>query len=57
MQVSLFPQAFLREILGYNLHFEIMTLETLVAAKELREVGVNPDCFTLHVSIDTGALH
>ncbi|RDA94478.1 hypothetical protein CP533_2291 [Ophiocordyceps camponoti-saundersi (nom. inval.)] len=50
--VSLFPHQFLPEILGFNLHFEMLTLETLVTAKELREVGFDPYYFTLHVTID-----
>lgn len=50
--ISLFPHEFLPEILGFNLHFELMTLETLVTAKELREVGIDPYYFTLHITID-----
>lgn len=50
--ISLFPHEFLPEILGFNLHFEMLTLETLVTAKELREVGFDPYYFTLHVTID-----
>ncbi|RCI14560.1 hypothetical protein L249_6875 [Ophiocordyceps polyrhachis-furcata BCC 54312] len=50
--VSLFPHQFLPEILGFNLHFEMLTLETLVTAKELRELGFDPYYFTLHVTID-----
>ncbi|KAJ6443782.1 ABC transporter [Purpureocillium lavendulum] len=50
--ISLFPDEFLPEILGFNLHFEMLTLETLMAAKELREVGIDPYYFTLHVTID-----
>lgn len=50
--VSLFPEDFLPEILGFNLSFEIMTLDTLVASKELAEVGIDPYYFTLHLTID-----
>ncbi|PFH61440.1 hypothetical protein XA68_17344 [Ophiocordyceps unilateralis] len=50
--ISLFPHQFLPEVLGFNLHFEMLTLETLVTAKELREVGFDPYYFTLHVTID-----
>lgn len=50
--MSLFPHDFLPEILGYNLHFESIKLETLMVARELREVGIDPYYFTLHVSID-----
>ena len=50
--ISLFPQEFLPEILGFNLHFEGLTMETLVASKELEDLGLNPYYFVLHVSID-----
>ncbi|CAG8350159.1 unnamed protein product [Penicillium salamii] len=50
--VSLFPQDFLPEILGFNMHFEALQLDTLQAAKELPEVGLNPSYFLLHISID-----
>lgn len=52
--ISLFPDDFLPEILGFNLNFEMMTMETLLAAKELREVGIDPYYFTLHITIDNG---
>jgi hypothetical protein len=50
--ISLFPHEFLPEILGYNLHYESIKLETLIAARELGELGINPYYFTLHISID-----
>lgn len=50
--VSLFPHEFLPEILGFNLHFEGLTLETMKAATELEELGLNPYYFILHISID-----
>lgn len=50
--VSLFPSEFLPEILGYNLHFEGVSVETLKAGKELKEVGIDPYYFILHISID-----
>lgn len=50
--ISLFPHEFLPEILGFNMHFEPLTLETLKVAKELGELKLNPYYFTLHVSID-----
>ncbi|UNI19327.1 hypothetical protein JDV02_005518 [Purpureocillium takamizusanense] len=52
MLISLFPEDFLPEILGFNLHFEMLTLETLQASKELREVKLDPYYFTLHITID-----
>lgn len=50
--ISLFPHEFLPEILGFNLHFEGLTLETMKAAIELEELGLNPYYFILHISID-----
>ncbi|KAF5566451.1 ABC transporter with duplicated ATPase domain-containing protein [Fusarium phyllophilum] len=50
--ISLFPHNFLPEILGFNLHFELLTNETLMAARELPELGINGYYFTLHISID-----
>lgn len=50
--VSLFPHEFLPEILGFNLHFEALTMETMKAAKELEELNINPYYFILHISID-----
>lgn len=50
--ISLFPHDFLPEILGFNLHFEGLTLETMKAATELEELGLNPYYFILHISID-----
>lgn len=50
--ISLSPQEFLPEILGFSLHFEMLTLETLVVARELRELDIDPYYFTLHITID-----
>lgn len=50
--ISLFPEEFLPEILGFNLHFEMVAWDTLLAAKELSELGVKDDYFLLHISID-----
>ncbi|KAH7062631.1 hypothetical protein B0J12DRAFT_707858 [Macrophomina phaseolina] len=50
--ISLFPHAFLAEILGFNMHYELVSLDTLTAAKELREVGIDPYYFTVHITVD-----
>ena len=50
--ISLFPHEFFPEILGFNMHFEALTLETLKASRELSEIGLDPYYFMLHVSID-----
>jgi len=52
--ISLFPHEYLPEILGFNMHFECLTWETLLAARELRELRINDDYFLLHISIDNG---
>ena len=50
--ISLFPHEFLPEILGFNLKFESVTLETLKVAKELGELKLLNYYFLLHVAID-----
>lgn len=50
--ISLFPHEFFPEILGFNLHFELLTLDTLKASRELAEVKLNPYYFMLHATID-----
>ena len=50
--ISLFPHEFLPEILGFNLHFEGLTLTTMKAAHELKELHINPYYFLIHIAID-----
>lgn len=50
--ISLFPHDFLPEILGFNMHFEMLTWDTLRAIKELKELKLNDYYFLLHISID-----
>lgn len=50
--VSLFPNDFLPEILGFNLHFESLATADLKAGRELPEFGISPYYYNLHVSID-----
>ncbi|KAL2855394.1 hypothetical protein BJY01DRAFT_204558 [Aspergillus pseudoustus] len=50
--ISLFPNEFLPEILGFNMHYELISLEVMIAARELKEIGVDPLYFLLHVCID-----
>ncbi|CAI7648819.1 unnamed protein product [Penicillium glandicola] len=47
-----FSEDFFPEILGFTMHFEMLQLDTMQAAKELPEVGLDPYYFILHVSID-----
>ncbi|KAH8698159.1 hypothetical protein GQ44DRAFT_633206 [Phaeosphaeriaceae sp. PMI808] len=50
--ISLFPHEFLPEILGFNMHYELITLDTLRAVYELKPLGIDPNYFLLHISID-----
>lgn len=50
--ISLFPNEFLPEILGFNMHFEQLTLTTLKAAKELPLFGISGYYFILHIAVD-----
>ncbi|PWY86278.1 hypothetical protein BO70DRAFT_288869 [Aspergillus heteromorphus CBS 117.55] len=50
--ISLFPNEFLPEILGFNMHYELITLDTMRAAHELKALGINPYYFLIHISID-----
>ena len=52
MLISLIPHGLFAEILGFNMHFEALTLDTIKASRELKEVGIDPYYFVLHVSID-----
>ncbi|MCJ1384244.1 hypothetical protein MMC17_007360 [Xylographa soralifera] len=54
--ISLFPHEFLPEILGFNMHYEGVTLETMKAAKELEELKLNASYFLLHIAIDNADL-
>lgn len=53
-------EAFLPEVIGYNLGYEQLPLHLLISAYELSELGIDPYYFTLHVTIDnasTGHAH
>lgn len=50
--ISVFPHQFLPEILGFNMHFEAIALETLIVSRELKELEFDPYYFILHISID-----
>jgi hypothetical protein len=43
---------FMPEVIGYNLGYEQLPLHLLITAYELRELGIDPYYFTLHVTID-----
>lgn len=45
-------EAFLPEIIGFNLGYEQLPLHLLITAYELNELGIDPYYFTLHVTVD-----
>ncbi|WP_419736460.1 iron-containing redox enzyme family protein [Pseudomonas sp. COR18] len=47
--------AFLPEVLGYNLGYEQLPLHLLICTYELSELGIDPYYFTLHVTIDNAS--
>jgi len=45
-------ERFLPEIIGFNLGYEQLPLHLLISAYELKELGVDPYYFTLHITVD-----
>ena len=45
-------EAFLPEIIGFNLGYEQLPLHLLITAYELNELGLDPYYFSLHVTVD-----
>lgn len=45
-------ERFLPEIVGFNLGYEQLPLHLLITAYELKELGLDPYYFTLHVTVD-----
>jgi hypothetical protein len=52
LSLGLFPDEFFPETLGYNLGYECVGIDTLMCAYELKELGLNPQYFNLHITID-----
>ena len=54
IQVSLAYNAehFLPEVIGFNLGYEQLPLHLLITAYELKELGIDPYYFTLHITVD-----
>lgn len=48
-------EAFMPELIGYNLGYEQLPLHLLITAFELNELDIDPFYFTLHVTIDNAA--
>jgi len=46
---------FLPEVIGYNLGYEQLPLHLLITSFELNELGIDPQYFTLHVTIDNAS--
>lgn len=46
---------FLPEVIGYNLGYEQPPLHMLITAYELKELGIDPYYFTLHVTTDNAS--
>ena len=47
-------EAFLPEIIGFNLAYEQLPLHLPITSYELNELGLDPYYFTLHVTVDNG---
>ena len=43
---------FLPEVIGFNLGYEQLPLHLLISAFELKELGIDPYYFTLHITVD-----
>jgi hypothetical protein len=43
---------FLPEVIGFNLGYEQLPLHLLITAYELKELGIDPYYFTLHITVD-----
>lgn len=43
---------YLPEVIGFNLGYEQLPLHLLITAYELKELGIDPYYFTLHVTVD-----
>jgi hypothetical protein len=54
IQLSLAYNAeqFLPEVIGFNLGYEQLPLHLLITSYELKELGIDPYYFTLHVTVD-----
>jgi len=46
------PPEFIPEIIGFNLGYEQLPLHLLITNYELRELGIDPHYFNLHITID-----
>lgn len=47
--------SYIPEVIGYNLGYEQLPLHLLITAYELKELGIDPYYFTLHVTVDNAS--
>ncbi|RWU17211.1 hypothetical protein DM813_28030 [Pseudomonas alkylphenolica] len=55
LALGLNMDAYLPEVIGYNLGYEQLPLHLLVTAFELDELGIDPHYFRLHITIDNAS--
>lgn len=55
LALSCHADAFLPEVIGFNLGYEQLPLHLLITAYELNELGIDPYYFTLHITVDNAA--
>ncbi len=46
---------YIPEVIGFNLGYEQLPLHLLITAYELKELGINPYYFTLHITVDNAS--
>ena len=52
LALAIHGDAFLPEVIGFNLAYEQLPLHLLITAYELNELNIDPYYFTLHITID-----
>lgn len=55
LALGLNAEQYLPEVIGFNLGYEQLPLHLLISAYELKELGIDPYYFTLHITIDNAA--
>lgn len=55
LALGLNAEHYMPEVIGFNLGYEQLPLHLLITAYELKELGINPYYFTLHITIDNAA--
>lgn len=52
LSLAYHAERFLPEVIGFNLGYEQLPLHLLITAYELKELGIDPYYFTLHITVD-----